>query len=64
MTNEVPLYASLYKVIDDWIETTASEDKIWIDIYFPDDGVEMMTDAAMTVLKAIVSSAEYTESIQ
>jgi hypothetical protein len=61
MRNELVLSASLYKVIQDWTNKQAELDE-WIDGYWPDDGVRLMTDAAMSVLKAIESSSQFTQS--
>ncbi len=59
--DEKKLSASLKVAIDKWVEDACQEDG-WIESYYPADGTDLLTDAAMLVLKAIESTGLYTES--
>ncbi len=59
--DEKKLSASLKVAINKWVESACSSTE-WIDTLFPEEGVDLMVDAAMAVLKAIEASSKFTES--
>ncbi len=59
--DEKRLSASLKEAIDKWVEDECNSSE-FIDSLFPEEGVDLMVDAAMAVLKAIEASAKFTES--